>query len=203
MFLEIIWINQIKYFYGGNIMKTLFLFFFVITTFMLFGQSVSDYEYEIIGTGNLRIVKITQYNGSLRSIQIPEKITGIPVTTIGFNAFYNKGLTNVVFPSTILTIEDGAFSRNDIERVLLPKNLKEIGKGSFGFNRLIEIFIPLEVIFIGTGAFMANPLQRIIIGQNTTLEESVLQITGFPDIWTQFTAHYNSSGKQSGIYSTR
>jgi hypothetical protein len=184
-----------------NLRKGYFIILLFTSTFALFGQNISDFEYEITGTGSSRTITITGYNGSVRDIRIPERINNIPVTIIGRGAFINKGLTGVVIPDTTIKIEGNAFELNNLTKVLLPANIQSIGDGAFSNNRLTEIFISPSVTFVGRGAFLANPLQRIIIGQNVTLE--VGWMPDLPDIWEQFAIHYNNSGRQSGIYNTR
>ena len=56
-------------------------------------------------------ITITAYNGSSKSVVIPNVTNGYPVTTIGPNAFYfNSTLTNVVIGSNATSIGSQAFA---------------------------------------------------------------------------------------------
>ena len=53
---------------------------------------------------------IDEYKGHQTSIRIPEKIDGLPVTTIGEHAFWGcSGLTSVTIPESVTTIGEHAF----------------------------------------------------------------------------------------------
>ena len=56
-----------------------------------------EYEYEIINNG--KEVEITGYIGTETEIEIPEVIDGLPVTSIGNQAFFKKAITKLN-PST-------------------------------------------------------------------------------------------------------
>jgi hypothetical protein len=51
-------------------------------------------------------ITITRYNGSGDSVAIPATTNGLPVTGIGFEAFYSSSLTNVTIPNSITTSGD-------------------------------------------------------------------------------------------------
>jgi len=122
--------------------------------------SVSDFQFEVIGSG----VKITRYtgNGEGGKLVIPGKINGMPVTVIGRGAFVdNKTLVSVTIPDSVIEIEDGswqsstgAFYGSSISSVKLSKNLKKIGDCAFLFcQNLTSINIPNSVTEIGARAF--------------------------------------------------
>ena len=72
-------------------------------------------------------VRITDYNiAGPKNVVIPQMINGKLVTVIGANAFASKGLTSLVLPSKLVTIESGAFSGNTISKVYFP--ITEIGR---------------------------------------------------------------------------
>lgn len=135
------------------------------------------------GTGT-----ITGYTGSDKNVEIPSKIGGVDVTTIGEGAFKDKELESVVIgegvikieedafrgnkltdisiPSTVTTIGDYAFIGkqyndsfgNELESVIIPGNVTSIGKGSFKYNKLTHLEIPGNVTTIHTDAFAGNKL---------------------------------------------
>ena len=60
--------------------------------------SEGDYEYEIYYN---EWVEIERYNGNDSSVVIPEKINGLPVRSIGKNAFEGKDICKVTMPSEL------------------------------------------------------------------------------------------------------
>ena len=112
-------------------LKTIsFLFVSLILVFILGACSNSDSSgeqeltescFEI--TNNI----ISEYYCMSQNIFLPEG-----VTTIANGAFENKGLTSVVFPSTLTSIGDNAFSGNpDLPLVVLPSSNPTVGTDAF------------------------------------------------------------------------
>ncbi len=62
--------------------------------------SESDYVYRPAAGG----VEITKYTGGAGAIAIPETLGGQPVVRIGEVAFFNKQLTSVVIPDSVIGI---------------------------------------------------------------------------------------------------
>ena len=61
----------------------------------------ADFEYEIQGSGVSRTVAITKYKGTAARVVIPDRINGLPVTTIGEEAFsWCDSLTSVSIPTS-------------------------------------------------------------------------------------------------------
>ncbi|MCL2708447.1 MAG: leucine-rich repeat domain-containing protein, partial [Defluviitaleaceae bacterium] len=111
---------------------------------------VHDFEYRITEDG----IRITGYNGASVTVRIPEKIEGIPVTSIGSYAFYGTGITSVIIPDGVFEIRDGAFMDNvELTRAELGSGLIYIGNGAFMGVGLTSLTIPDGVIEIGDGAF--------------------------------------------------
>lgn len=94
-------------------------------------SDLGEYEWETDGAS----VKITGYRGRGVRIIIPESIEGKPVTSIGVAAFYNKinVPSSVVFPSSLVSIEDKAFQfcRHLTGVLSIPGNVKSIGASAF------------------------------------------------------------------------
>ncbi len=66
-----------------------------------------DYEYSVLDDGT---VEITDYNGSAEKIDIPEKIDGKSVTSIGYWAFEDcTSLKSITIPSGVAYINDNPF----------------------------------------------------------------------------------------------
>lgn len=101
-------------------------------------------------------VEITGYHGEGGAIVIPQSLDGLPVTTIGEDAFLGaSGLTSVTIPEGVTTIDDYAFLVNDdLATVVFPESLTTIGENAFsGCNALTELTIPGGVTSIGEFAF--------------------------------------------------
>ena len=120
--------------------------------------------------------KITNYDisGGTKLV-IPNVINGIIVTSIGVDAFYNKGITELVLPSTLLKIDDGeytpttsqvrhgAFVGNNLQKLVLPEGLTYIGKYAFYGCNINKLTISNTVTYIGFGSFEHNNLTHVNI----------------------------------------
>jgi len=58
---------------------------------------------------NIGAITITGYTGTGGAVDIPAAINGLPVTSIGYAAFYYTGLTSVTIPNSVTYIGDSAF----------------------------------------------------------------------------------------------
>jgi hypothetical protein len=76
-------------------------------------------------------VTITGYNGIGGDIVVPASIDGLPVTEIGYLAFYNHAVTAVRLPSTLVKIADFAFYRCPLTYANVPASVRSIGKEAF------------------------------------------------------------------------
>ncbi len=116
-------------------------------------QTYGDFEYDVLDNGT---VEITGYNGSAEKVDIPEKIGGKSVTSIGANAFeYCSSLTNVAIPNGVTRIGWGAFQYcASLTSITIPNSVTEMGGGAFyGCTSLTSITIPNGVTSIGDSAF--------------------------------------------------
>lgn len=117
--------------------------------------------------GNFRYTKsedesyiiITGYNSDSETpetIDIPDAIDNIPVTTISDDAFKNnEAIGDVVFPDSVTDIGTAAFANCDnIKYVILGKGVKNIGASAFyECTNLESIYMFDEVETIGSIAF--------------------------------------------------
>lgn len=96
--------------------------FAVTTTVAL--QS-GDFTYTVNGA----LVTITGFTGSDATVIIPETIDELPVTAIGFFAFYNHtDLTGITIPNSVLSIKGGAFaSCKSLSSITIPRSVSSIG----------------------------------------------------------------------------
>jgi hypothetical protein len=118
-----------------------------------------------IGVNNGGSITITGYSASVRSfgpLVIPDKMGGLPVTSIGDWAFYNGASelnfipTSVVLPDSVTNIGMYAFAWTPICHASLGTGLVTIGTGAFADCQLTATLIPSQVATIGPGALAYN-----------------------------------------------
>ena len=111
-----------------------------------------DFPYEPDGTA----VTITRYTGTDGIVVIPDAIYGLPVTGIGYYAFYAcTSMMIVTIPGSVTSIGEGAFqSCLSLISATIPESVTSIGHNAF-FNcpNLFCVTIPGSVLSIGDGAF--------------------------------------------------
>ncbi len=168
-----------------------------------------DFTYEDSGSGT---VTITGYTGSGGEVEIPDTINGMPVTSIGFRAFYNNTtITSIVIPDTVTTIGVDAFNGcTGLTSLDLPASLTTIDTCAFALcTSLTNISIPDTVTKIGIGAFAAcsNLEGAYFYGNAPTLFQNVFYgcapgftvyylagATGFTNPWNGYpTAVFEAS----------
>ena len=129
-------------------------------------------EAQFTYTTNKGTITITGYTGPGGTVTIPSTITGLPVTSIGTNAFYwRTTLTNVTIPNGVTNIGDGAFTEcYNLHGVTIPNSLIQIGDGAFyACMSLTNVTIPNNVTNIGAQAFYwCTTLTNATIGTNVT-----------------------------------
>lgn len=114
------------------------------------------------GTGT-----ITDCDTSVKEANIPSKIDGVTVTSIGIEAFREcEKLTSVTIPSTVQTIHGRAFyDCKSLTGVAIANGVTSIGQGAFtGCVGLTSVTIPNSVTSIGNGVFSScTNLKKVII----------------------------------------
>jgi len=169
--------------------KVLFVAF-ILTRFWAFGQSEDSFA---ILQGKDGGITVTGYTGSQKEIVIPEKISGLPVTIIGKNAFSNKSLTKVSIPRTVtmvderafagnaiteVTIANGvkviwneAFADNQIKSITLPNSITDVGGSAFRNNKITSVVWPASLDFVRIGVFQNNPVETVTFGGAKTISD--------------------------------
>ena len=89
------------------------------------------------------------------ALTIPATLGGMPVTTIGGDAFYNcTGLTGVTMPNTVTSFASSAFYGSGLEAMEIPDSVTSIGPSAFqGCASLESVTIPSSVTTLGNYAF--------------------------------------------------
>lgn len=147
-----------------------------------------------------KLFKFDKFNGTItkysdrgpKDVVIPSAINGVAVTSIGKNAFKEKGITSVFIPDSVISIEENAFSGNLIASLVIPKSVTTIGKSAFCNNQMTSVIIPESITWIKFLVFSYNNLTNIIIGKNVSLDNF-----SFDDGFEKF---YNEGGKLAGTY---
>ena len=82
-----------------------------------------------------------------RVIEIPSKIQGVPVTTIGYGAFFYRGSnkSGLWIPDSVKNIENRAFEGSHFSSIRLPEGLTYIGNRTFSNCEAKSINIPSSV----------------------------------------------------------
>lgn len=117
-----------------------------------------EYVYEFNGIQFLIIndsITITRYIGNETTLEIPSKIIGYKVTTIGNSAFSNSILTSILLTPGIIIIEDSVFENcPNLASVSIPEGVIRIGNRAFyNCSSLTNISLPNSVKKIGNQAF--------------------------------------------------
>lgn len=117
-------------------------------------------------------IEITGCDKSVTEIVIPSEIDGVPVTSIGYSAFYDcEKLTSITIPDSVTSIGDYAFNHTDwlFEKrkenpLVIVNNILIDGRTCSG-----DVVIPDGVTSIGEEAFFnCESLTSIIIPESIT-----------------------------------
>ncbi len=117
------------------------------------------FTYDIIDEdedGTYDYVRITDCDESAASVNIPAEINGLPVESIGFEAFKNcKNLESITLPDGVKSIGDGAFSYcTSLKSITLPDSVTSIEMWAFcSCTSLKSITIPDSVTNIRISTF--------------------------------------------------
>jgi hypothetical protein len=113
-------------------------------------------EAQFTFTTNKGTITITGYTGPGGTVIIPEAMNGLPVTTIGPEAFYQCWqMISVTIPDSVTNISDGAFEYcKSLYSVTIPNSVTSIGGDAFAACLgLISLTIGTNVNTIGIAAF--------------------------------------------------
>ena len=136
-------------------------------------ETYGDFNYSVLDDGT---VKITKYNGSAKTVDIPAKIDGMNVTGIRSSVFRNyTNLTSITIPDSVTSIEWYAFQGcTSLTSITIPNSVTSIGDLAFdGCTSLTSITIPDSVTSIGKSAFYGCTSLTSI-----TIPNSVTSISG-------------------------
>ena len=101
-------------------------------------------EAQFTYTNNNGAITITRYTGPGGAVTIPNTIGGLPVTSIGTNAFtYIPSLTSVTIPNGVTNLGREAFSFcANLTNVAIPSSVTSIGEEAFAYcNSLNSVYL--------------------------------------------------------------
>ena len=159
----------------------------------------SDGTLTISGTGNMYAEPYWNgYNDQIKSVVVEEGVTSIgscafyecyglekvslPETlmSIGTNAFYCTGITEVAIPDDVAEIWEQAFDVcRQLKKITLGENLEYIGIGAFRSTAITEITIPAGVAVIDYKAFgdCANLTEVTFLGDAPAMDHVFSGVT--------------------------
>ena len=115
-----------------------------------------------------------EYRSTIKSVTVPPKYNGLPVTEIASGAFQQcTNLSNVVLPDTIKSINGWyVFADTGLKSIELPDNISDVPSYCFeGCESLKSVKLPSKLIRIGDFAF--NGCTSLT---NITLPNSIQEI---------------------------
>ena len=122
-------------------------------------------------TNNDGSLNISQYTGTGGAVAIPSTTNGLPITSIGTNAFlFREILTSVIIPDSVTSIGAQAFgSCPKLTSVTIGTNVMSIGDFAFyDCYVLTGVTIPDSVTSIGEGVFEDCIYLTITIPESVT-----------------------------------
>ncbi len=121
-------------------------------------ETLNEISYKVDGGNiyfNTETGTITDCDRNVTNVDIPEKINGINVTSIGEYAFAHSNITEINIPGSIQRIEKYAFySCYELKKVSIQKGVKYIGEDAF-FDCMVlrDITLSEGLETIDDGAF--------------------------------------------------
>ena len=135
-----------------------------------FAATSGDFEYSVLSETD-KTCEITKYTGSAKNLDIPSKIDGYTVTSIGGQAFYDcTSLTSITIPGSVTEIGSAFSGCTSLTSVTIPDSVTKINGFTFdGCTALTSITIPDSVTKIGDAAFRScTSLTSIILPDSVT-----------------------------------
>ena len=110
-------------------------------------------------------VKIVSWEGDEETVQIPDKIQGVPVTFIGKETFKGRSMKKVMLPATLKRIGSNAFAEcRNLQEIEFPEGLEQIGKQAFfQCKALKKVTLPASLKRLRMSAFHAAGIQELTI----------------------------------------
>lgn len=116
---------------------------------------------------------ISAYVGTQTEMMIPAYIGGIPVTSIGYRAFYDvTNITKVLVPDTVESIGRSAFSSGaNITEITIPFIGPQMD-GKYHFASIFGGSNGLSVPVDGNGYYIPSSLRKVVVTKQTWLQRN-------------------------------
>ena len=128
------------------------------------------YEITSVAAGTAKVIDYDIAGGT--SVTIPASIPNgqmtFDITQIGSPGFFQKNITDVSIPNSILSIDPFAFFENNLTTVILPNGITTIEIGTFRNNNLTQIIIPDGVTSIKSDGFRGNAITTVTLPNTLT-----------------------------------
>lgn len=116
-------------------------------------------------------LRITAYNGfDSNRVVVPKEIDGMPVISIGVDAFKNASFSEIILPSTLKAILKNAFNGcRNLRNIDLPTDLRILGEYCFSNSGLNVVRFPNSICKIERGCCSGcEELESVEFGSNIT-----------------------------------
>jgi hypothetical protein len=135
----------------------------LVALFLL--PALAHAQFDFTTNNGTLTLTITGYSGPDGNVVIPASINGLPVTSIGNDAFnVSPGLTGVTIPSSVTSIGQGAFNNCSLTNVTIPVGVTNIGSFAFDCGSLTNITVdPLNSSFSSVGGVLFDKRQTSLI----------------------------------------
>ena len=139
------------------------------------------FEYEVLEGNSIEITGLTKT--SLEEVIIPSTIDGLPVTSIGMDAFSDSDqIVSVILPEGIVSIGDYAFyGCSNLKSIELPSTVRSIAISAFeDCETLTRVFFNGEPPSVGKQAFKGLPIEArgVYLSDMATTWEDVIEANG-------------------------
>jgi hypothetical protein len=128
-----------------------------------------DFDYTVLDDGT---IEITKYYGTYSDVEIPAKINGTAVTSIGSKVFQDlTSVSTVIIPDSVTNIDSYAFYNcGNLTSITIPDSVTNIGEWAFSScDSLTSVTIGNGVTSIGIYAFDdCTSLTSITISNSVT-----------------------------------
>ena len=95
---------------------------------------------------------------------VPSSINGLPVTSIGYEAFSHANVSFIHLPNTIKTFSEGSFWMSSIKTIKIPPQITNIPYKCFAACSSLEYVILNDGLeSIGVNAFSGHAIRKLII----------------------------------------
>jgi hypothetical protein len=147
----------------------------LLITSTLSAQSFTDgnFNYDVISGSEVKLAGyVSSPTGSLTiPTTVTDGVTSYQVTSIGDSAFYSAGLTSLIIPNSVTSIQEYAFAYcSGLTSLSIGNSVTSIGYQAFAFcTGLTSLIIPNSVTSIQDSAFRnCTGLTSLSIGNSVT-----------------------------------